>query len=75
MKDGGRVVSFLNSNGLQNGKIPEQSECPFYEQCTWSTPNCPVSDNLKDNAFSCGIARAFSLITSNSNDAMPSINA
>jgi len=53
---------FLNSNGLVDGKIPAKKECPFLEKCQTRTSSCPSKDKPHDVPFSCGFARAFSIV-------------
>ena len=52
---------YLNSNGLLRGLIPPHTPCPFFEDCGRREGNCPNEINLKENHFSCGLARLFSI--------------
>lgn len=57
-------LSFLNKNGLANGKVPPNKECPFWNECKCRDENCPSveNNNLRDRPFSCAAARAFSMM-------------
>jgi hypothetical protein len=57
-------MDFLNANGLVDGRIPPGNPCPFSEICSWRTDNCPTVEgkNLRDQPFSCGAARAISMV-------------
>lgn len=57
------MSNYLNSNGLVNGKIPATLPCPWINECKIKDSNCPTVENPKNNLFSCGMARAFSLIS------------
>lgn len=59
------MAAFLNSNGLINGKIPAGEPCPFGSECECRSENCPQLGSyvhLLGSAYSCGFARAFSLV-------------
>jgi hypothetical protein len=58
-----RDWDYLNANGLVDGKIPANTECPFFNECPCRTENCPatVNKNIRPHPFSCGAARAFSI--------------
>jgi hypothetical protein len=54
-------MDFLNNNGLVDGKIPPKTTCPFICDCNMKNSYCPSINNLNTDAFSCGLARAFSI--------------
>jgi hypothetical protein len=56
------INDFSNQNGLQNGKIPVGTPCPWYATCKLKTSNCPTPIKLNSQPFSCAAARAYSLI-------------
>jgi hypothetical protein len=62
LKDTSKYIDYLNSNGLIDGNIPKGKPCPWLSQCELRDSNCPTGTN-KNNDFSCGCARAFSLTT------------
>lgn len=55
-------MSYLNSNGLEDGNIPAGQPCPFWESCKMRTDNCPSQSQPKPRAFSCALARLNSMI-------------
>jgi hypothetical protein len=60
------LMKVLNENGC----IPENTTCPFSDECTFkhmacNGDGCPVSnDGTVDYEFSCGAARLFELLDS-----------
>lgn len=42
---------------LVDGNIPAGKPCPFAAKCTMKVPHCPTEDNLKQQPFSCALAR------------------
>ncbi len=56
------MTDFLNSNGLVQGNIPAGTPCPFHSEYKLVKDSCPVDGKVKSNSFSCGAARAFSLV-------------
>jgi hypothetical protein len=59
-------TTYLNENGLENGKIPANKECPFFDNCKGMNENCPSekNKNIRNHTFSCAFARGYSLIKS-----------
>ena len=55
-----KKVSYLNSNGLEDGRIPAGNPCPFLKKCH-PTFQCPGELGVYQVPYSCGLARAFSL--------------
>ncbi len=58
-----RDFDYLNANGLVDGDVPPNMECPFFKECGMRETNCPsaVNNNLRPHPFSCACARAFSI--------------
>lgn len=54
-------LGFLNKNGLVSGNIPPKTPCPFVGDCVALNDRCPRPNNLHEAAYSCAIARAFSM--------------
>lgn len=48
---------------LVDGYITENQQCPFSEECCDRT--CPRYRRIAPNKFSCGMARAFNIISKN----------
>lgn len=59
---------FRNTNGLVDGKIPARKPCPFLHECNRINDNCPIPNKTKDNNFSCGFARGWSIIRETKDD-------
>lgn len=57
-------MSYLDENGLVDGKIPAGSACPWHETCDLKMDRCPSKEKPKENAFSCALARLNSMIAS-----------
>jgi hypothetical protein len=57
-------MEFYNANGLVNGNIPAETECPFWDSCGRRGENCPseANGNLRPHSFSCALARLTSLV-------------
>ena len=61
-------MDFRNSNGLLDGLIPKGKECPFKEVCRMRHSGPSQCHHLGVNHgvdFSCGAARAYSMIKLN----------
>jgi hypothetical protein len=60
------MLNHYNSNGLEKGKIPSYTECPFWSECGRRIERCPSQDNENlekfPKGFSCGAARLQSSI-------------
>jgi hypothetical protein len=54
--------SYLDSNGLEDGKIPAGNCCPAIKECGLRNERCPSESNLLDGPYSCAGARLWSLI-------------
>ncbi len=55
------MSDYLNKNGLEAGRIPANSSCPFIDKCKVVKKECPTLKNTKEKPFYCGLARLFSL--------------
>ena len=57
-------MDWLNANGLVDGNIPPETQCPFWDDCGRRVANCPSHENgnLRPHDFSCALARLFSLV-------------
>lgn len=54
---------WMNNNGLVNGKIPANTECPWLVKCEIaSLGRCNHKGKEHDCAFSCSMARGFAII-------------
>lgn len=53
--------TYLNSNGLVDGKIPAGEKCPFLRECELACSRCPGFRDVKPVDYSCAAARAHSI--------------
>ena len=65
------ATPYLNSNGLENGRIPAGKPCPFLTECGLRMDRCPSPEALKENPFSCAAARLHSMIKKEPSQATP----
>jgi hypothetical protein len=56
------VSDHCNANGLVDGDIPAGKPCPFADECGFRTERCPTEESRHAWEFSCGAARAFSMV-------------
>ena len=66
------IDDFCNMNGLINGLIPTGVQCPFRNKCIFVVGGakgvvCKRPERMENN-FSCGAARAFSLVEKMKNE-------
>jgi len=56
------AMEFLNAFTLIEGRIPAKGECPFNTFCVNKTDNCPIRGKMKEEDFSCAVARCIALV-------------
>lgn len=55
-------INHRNTGGLIDGRVPAGEACPFLAQCSMKNDNCPTKQLTKIVPFSCGAARAHSML-------------
>jgi len=57
-----KAASYLDSNGLVDGKIPQGKPCPFLTECKMMLADrCPSESHQPPGPYSCGAARLWSI--------------
>lgn len=54
--------TYFNQNGLENGEIPANKECPFLKTCSKRAVFCPSKEVKYDIGFVCSFAKLHSLV-------------